>query len=114
MVSNVNIEPKGEICDSNRPTLQYSAISHSSIEFQMNNPNVMNEDDDQPPQQHTTTMDTAALSKKMLKLELKQKGGSIDLDDDTDAKLPNIMSPKSPISNSSKTHIPSPCSCVCV
>lgn len=100
MVSNMNIEPKAEICDSNRPILQHSAISHSSIEFQMNNQNV----DDQ-----INVMDTNELSKKMLKLELNQRNdaekGSIDLEDEKGAKLPDIKSPKSPLSNSSKFRI---------
>lgn len=93
----MNIESKGEICDSNRSILQHSAISHSSIEFQMNNQNR----DDQ-----VNVMDTTELSKKMLKLELNQRNdaekGSIDLEDEKDAKLPDIKSPKSPLSNSSK------------
>lgn len=95
----MNIEPKAEICDSNRPILlQHSAISHSSIEFQMNN---QNGGDDQ-----INVMDTTELSKKMLKLELNQRTdaekGSIDLEDEKGAKLPDIKSPKSPLSNSSK------------
>lgn len=97
----MNIEPKAEICDSNRPILQQSAISHSSIEFQMNNPTVV---DDQI--NVISVMDTNELSKKMLKLELNQRTdaekGSIDLEDEKGAKLPDIKSPKSPLSNSSK------------
>lgn len=93
----MNIEPKAEICDSNRPILQHSAISHSSIEFHINNQN----GDDQ-----INAMDTTELSKKMLKLELNQRTdaekGSIDLEDEKGAKLPDIKSPKSPLSNSSK------------
>lgn len=93
----MNIDPKAEICDSNRSILQHSAISHSSIEFQMNNQN----GDDQ-----ISVMDTNELSKKMLKLELNQRNdaekGSIDLEDEKEAKLPDIKSPKSPLSNSSK------------
>lgn len=96
----MNIEPKAEICDSNRPILQHSAITHSSIEFQMNNQNVDDE---------INVMDTNELSKKMLKLELNQRNdsekGSIDLEDEKGAKLPDIKSPKSPLSTSSKFHI---------
>lgn len=87
----MNIEPKAEICDSNRP------ISHSSIEFHVNNQSV----DDQ-----INVMDTNELSKKILKLELNQRNdaekGSIDLEDEKGAILPDIKSPKSPLSNSSK------------
>lgn len=87
MVSNMNVEPKGEICDSNRPAIAHSAISQSSVDFQIIQPKM--------------DMDCNELSKKMLKLELNQREekGSFDLDEK--GTLSGIRSPKSPFSNSS-------------
>lgn len=84
----MNIEPRAEICDSNRAILPNSAISQNSIEFQLNQANAK--------------MDTEELSKKILKLQLsKQRSssekGSIDLDEKS-----VIKSPKSPLSTLSK------------
>lgn len=90
----MNTEPRAEICDINRPILTHSAISQNSVEFQMNNQNG-----------GESNMDTAELSKKVLKLELTQRTdpekGSVD-EDEKDSKLTDIKSPKSPLSNSSK------------
>lgn len=94
----MNVEPRAEICDSTRPILTNSAISQNSIECHLN-------------QQNGGKMaDTNELTKKVLKLELNQRSdtekGSIDLDEKSDLKSPNmdeVKSPKSPLSNSSKS-----------
>lgn len=96
MVSNMNVEPRAEICDSTRPILTSSAISQNSIECHLNQQN-----------KGTNMLDTNELTKKVLKLELKQRSdtekGSIDLDEKSgsDTKMNEVKSPKSPLSNSS-------------
>lgn len=84
MVSNMNVEPRGD--------LAHSAISQSSVDCQMIQPK----------------MDCNELSKKMLKLELNQRGeeekGSFDLDE-KGSDVSGVRSPKSPFSNSSRFYV---------
>lgn len=93
----MNIEPKGEICDTNRPTLTNSAISQNSIECQLNNHQQNNRID---------MVDAEELTKKVLKLDLSQRDvekGSFDSDQKClNAKLGECKSPKSPLSNACK------------
>lgn len=92
MVSNMNIEPKGEICDTNRPTLTNSAIQNSIECHQENN--------------RIEMVDADELTKKVLKLDLSQRDeekGSFDSDEKcSSAKLGECKSPKSPLSNACK------------
>lgn len=91
MVSNMNIEPRAEICDSNRPALTNSAISQTTIECQMN-------------QQNNGMVDTDELTKKVLKLDLSKRSGTEkgSIDSDEKASIDDIKSPKSPIANLSR------------
>lgn len=86
MVSNMNVEPRSDICDSNRPAIAHSAISQSSVEFEI----------------IPSKMDCNELSKKMLKLDLSQRDqeekGSFDSDEKA---FSGVRSPKSPFSNTS-------------
>lgn len=93
MVSNMNIEPRAEICDTNRPTLTNSAISQNSIECHLNLQNNQN-----------NMVDAEELTKKVLKLDLSQRSdmekGSFDSDEKcSSAKLTECKSPKSPSAN---------------
>lgn len=93
----MNIEPKGELCDTNRPTLTNSAINHNAIECQLN---------DQQNNQ-TEMVDADELTKKVLKIDLSQRDvekGSFDSDEKCSnaAKLGECKSPKSPLSNACK------------
>ena len=96
MVSDMNVESRPEICD-NRSMVAQSAISHSSIDFQIIQP---------PP---TSKMECDDFSKKILKLDLNQREekGSFDSDEKTTTAedLSGIKSPKSPLSNSSRFSI---------
>lgn len=88
----MNIEPRAEICDTNRPTLTNSAISQNSIECQLNQQNQIN------------MVDADELTKKVLKLDLSQRSdmekGSFDSDEKcSSAKLNECKSPKSPLTN---------------
>ncbi|XP_031636445.1 uncharacterized protein LOC116349238 [Contarinia nasturtii] len=90
MVSNMNIEPRAEICDSNRPALTNSAVSQNTIECQINQ------------QQQTNGMvDADELTKRVLKLDLTKRSqpeeGSFDSDEK--ATIDDIKSPKSPLAN---------------
>lgn len=89
MVSNMNIEPRTEICDINRPTLTNSAISQNTIDCHITNGMV----------------DPDELTKRVLKLDLNQRNdaekGSFD-SDERSSKLDEIKSPKSPLANLSK------------
>lgn len=89
MVSNMNIEPRAEICDSNRPELTNSAISQqNTIDCPLN-------------QQNNEMLDADELTKKVLKLDLskrtKMEKGSFD-----SATIDDIISPISPLANLSK------------
>jgi len=88
MVSMMDVEPKGQICDSRPPMLSQSAISQRSIELHL----------EQQQQQNDTE-----LAKKALKLDLKDKTTQgMNLPEQT-KKHPNekdIKSPKSPLSQS--------------
>lgn len=91
MVSNMNVEPRSDSIytgDSNRSAFVHSAISQSSVEFKIIQPN----------------MDCNELSKKMLKLDLSQRNGEEkgSFDSDEKAELSGVRSPKSPFSNSSR------------
>lgn len=94
MVSNMNIEPRAEICDSNRPALTNSAVSQTTIECHLN-------------QSNTRMIDADELTKKVLKLDLSKRGnsekGSFDSADEKTASTKEITSPKSPPSNSSNS-----------
>lgn len=91
MVSNMNIEPRAEICDINRPVLTNSAISQNTIECHIN-------------QQTNGMVDPDELTKRVLKLDLSQRSdaekGSFDADEKDD--LDEIKSPKSPLANLSE------------
>lgn len=94
MVSNMNIEPRAEICDSNRPALTNSAISQATIECHLN-------------QQNHEMVDPEELTKKVLKLDLskrseKEKGS---FDSDEKATIDDCKSPKSPLALS-KYYVP--------
>lgn len=84
MVSNMNIEPRTEICDINRPTLTNSAISENTIECQLTNGMV----------------DSDELTKRVLKLDLSNREdaekGSFDADEKC-SELDDSRSPKSPL-----------------
>lgn len=88
----MNIEPRAEICDSNRPALTNSAISQNTIECQMN--------------QHQTNgmVDADELTKRVLKLDLSKRSKTEDgsFDSDEKAASDDIKSPKSPLGNLSK------------
>lgn len=90
----MNIEPRAEICDSNRPELTNSAISQNTIECQMN-------------QQNNGMVDTDELTKKVLKLDLSKRSeaekGSIDSDEKS--SIDDIKSPKSPIASLSMCNL---------
>lgn len=92
MVSNMNIEPRAEICDINRPALTNSAISPNSIECHIN-------------QQNNGMVDADELTKKVLKLDLSKQTdaekGSFDSDEKSN-NTDDLKSPKSPLANSSK------------
>lgn len=83
MVSNMNIEPRTEICDINRPTLTNSAISENTIECQLTN----------------GMADTDEITKRVLNLDLSQRSdtekGSFDADEKS-SQLDDNKSPKSP------------------
>lgn len=87
----MNIEPRAEICDSNRPALTNSAISQATIECQLN-------------EQNNGMVDADELTKKVLKLDLTKRSdtekGSFDSDEKAD--LDEIKSPKSPLTNLSE------------
>lgn len=76
----MNIEPRTEICDINRPTLTNSAISENTIECQLTNGMV----------------DTDEITKRVLKLDLSgdTEKGSFDADE----KCSELDDNKSPIS----------------
>lgn len=90
MVSNMNIEPRAEICDINRPALTNSAISQSTIECHIN-------------PQSNGMVDADELTKRVLKLDLSQQSeaekGSFDSDEKAD--MDEVKSPKSPQANPS-------------
>lgn len=95
MVSNMNIEPRGEICDTNRPTLTNSAISQATVECHL----------DQTQTNGHNMVDPEELTKKVLKLDLSQRSdmekGSFDSEEKCSSdKLSECKSPKSPIPNS--------------
>lgn len=96
MVSNMNIEPKGELCDTNRPILTNSAISQNSIECQLNH----------QQDNRIDMVDADELTKKVLKLDLSERDvekGSFDSDEKcSSANLGECKSPKSPLSNACK------------
>ena len=87
MVSNMNIEPRAEICDINRPALTNSAISQAAIECHLNQQN------------HHEMVDADELTKKVLKLDLSKRSetekGSFDSDEK--ATINDCKSPKSPL-----------------
>lgn len=91
MVSNMNIEPRAEICDSNRPALTNSAISQNTIECHVN-------------EQINGGVDADELTKKVLKLDLTQRmnneKGSFDSDEKDN--MDEIKSPKSPLATLSE------------
>lgn len=83
MVSNMNIEPRTEICDINRPALTTSAISENTIECQLTN----------------GMIDSDEITKRVLKLDLSQRTetekGSFDAEEKC-SQLDENKSPKSP------------------
>lgn len=87
----MNIEPRAEICDSNRPALTNSAVSQNTIECHIN-------------PQTNGMVDAEELTKRVLKLDLSKRSdtekGSFDSDEK--ANLDEIKSPKSPLANLSK------------
>lgn len=89
MVSNMNIEPRAEICDINRPALTNSAISQTTIECHLNQQN------------HHDMVDAEELTKKVLKLDLSKRSetekGSFDSDEK--ATIDDCKSPKSPLAS---------------
>lgn len=94
MVSNMNIEPRPEICDSNRPTLTNSAISQTTIECHLNESN-------------DRMIDPDELTKRVLKLDLNKRGnnekGSFDSADEK-TSTNEVKSPKSPLANISSEY----------
>lgn len=89
MVSNMNIEPRAEICDSNRPALTNSAISQTTIECHLN-------------QQNYGMVDADELTKRVLKLDLTKRSGTEkgSFDSDEKATINDCKSPKSPLASS--------------
>lgn len=92
MVSNMNIEPRAEICDSNRPALTNSAVSQTTIECHLN-------------QSNSRPIDADEITKRVLKLDLSKRGnsekGSFDSADEK-SSTKDARSPKSPLGNTSK------------
>lgn len=78
----MNIEPRTEICDTNRPALTNSAISESTIECQLTN----------------GMADTEEITKRALTLDLSgdAEKGSFDADEKC-SQLDDNKSPKSPL-----------------
>lgn len=88
MVSNMNIEPRAEICDSNQPALTNSAISQNTIECHVN-------------QQTNGMVDADELTKKVLKLDLTKRSSTENgsFDSEEKSNIDDIKSPKSPLAN---------------
>lgn len=91
MVSTMNVDTRSDTIysgDSNRTNFVHSAISQSSVDFQIIQPN----------------MDCNDLSKKMLKLDLNRRHGEEkgSFDADEKAAYSSVKSPKSPLSNTSE------------